>query len=73
VKRFKVLGHVEDLHPDDTQTIVRVIRAKGYECSPEQARELWQQYSRSFAAGWLVLPEDDEELFTIVNAYMVDE
>lgn len=46
----------------DICRIVEALAAGGYQCGPELAEELWKKYSDGYAAGWLHLPEEDEEI-----------
>lgn len=50
-------------YPDDVERIVRVFAERGYEISPTEAQEAWKGYSDCLAAGWLILPENDEDVF----------
>lgn len=51
----------------DTERIVKVAFANGYTISLKQAEAAWEAYSDSMAAGWMRLPEDDEELWNILR------
>ncbi len=46
----------------DVERIVRVLASQGYYVSESDARAAWDRYSDMFAAGWLMLPESDDEL-----------
>ena len=35
--------------------------------SYEDAAEIWEDYSDSYAAGWLILPKDDNELWQTIK------
>jgi hypothetical protein len=58
VKRNDRLDYVYDC-----ERIVKVLASHGYHATIEQAHELWDAHSEMMAAGWLHLPEDDEQLY----------
>jgi hypothetical protein len=45
-------------YPDDVETIVKAFAQDGYDCTPEQAHWLWQEYSDSVCAGWMTVRND---------------
>lgn len=53
-------------YEQDVRRIVRAFAASGYEISANEAYEAWQQYSDGMSAGWLFLPELDEEVFSAI-------
>jgi len=57
-------------HPDDVQRIVRLFREHGYDVSPLEARAVWSIHSGGFAAGWLTLPADSDELWQVLVEYI---
>lgn len=47
----------------DCERIQRVILEKHkVMVTLQQAHELWEEHSDSYAAGWLILPEDDDQI-----------
>lgn len=58
-----------DMYRMDADRIAKCLADRGYEATPQQAVRLWERYSESFAAGWLGLPESDEEVFECVRPY----
>lgn len=49
-------------HKEDAEIIKAVLIKKGYtNAGLNDAISLWGEYSDSYAAGWLGLPEDNEE------------
>jgi hypothetical protein len=48
---------------DDVDRIVKVCAARGYFISDADAHHAWEEWSDCLAASWLVLDEDDDELF----------
>lgn len=51
-----------EYHKEDVARIMRVFSARGYLCSAEVARDLWERYSEYFAASWLFLPVRDQDI-----------
>lgn len=52
---------------DDVKRIQEVLLNNGYSSLLKDCGDLWEAYSDSYAAGWLGLPEDDEELWNILE------
>lgn len=73
MKDIKLRTDDEDYYAGDVKRIAQVLRSKGYNCDSSLARQLWEAYSNSMAAGWMHLPEDDSELFWCVQPYFVEE
>jgi hypothetical protein len=63
--REKILITYEFDYPEDVERIARVVGLT----SLKEAELLWLKYSDSMAAGWLVLPESDDELLLILKGY----
>lgn len=47
---------------DDCQRIQKILLAKGYEVSLHECEDMWESHSESYCAGWLILPDDDNEI-----------
>lgn len=54
---------------DDVRKIVKVFDAKGYRIAEEDARAAWEKYSETMCAGWLILPEKNEDIFNAIIEY----
>jgi hypothetical protein len=63
----------DDDYRADKQAIVDALATQGFECTLEQAGELWERFSASMAAGWLHLPDDPAEIVGNVRAYFEPE
>lgn len=50
-------------YTNDIDRIVKIFADRGYKISSEDAVRSWEEYSDSYAAGWLTLHETDEEIF----------
>jgi len=61
---------------DNTEDIIRMQRLlaeNGYSSDASDCDKLWREYSDSMAAGWLYLPETDDELWSIIWPYVEKE
>lgn len=55
-------------HLEDVKRMQRVLQANGYHADLDDCARLWDDYSDMYAAGWLGLPSDDDELLnTLIN------
>jgi len=55
-------------YPHDVERIVKVLVSAGYIVTPQEAENMWHKYSDSYAAIWLFLPNDDEELLRCLES-----
>lgn len=55
---------------EDVERIQKVLDDNGYDSNLSDCADLWEQYSDESAAGWLSLPDDDTELFRIIEFYI---
>ncbi len=62
----------DDAYGSDITRIQRVLLDHGIFASPEECKALWDEHSASMAAGWLYLPEDDDDLYQTLY-WRVDE
>ena len=53
-------------YPEDCNRIIDVAKKNGWELGKKQAVRLWKGYSEDLAAGWLILPEEDSDLWDIL-------
>ena len=54
-------------YPNDVWRIQNVAMSHGITLTTEQAEAVWRSYSDDMAAGWMSLPESDEELWEIIE------
>ena len=54
-------------HPGDCIRIVVQVNNLGYDETLMEAEELWSKYSDKVEAGWIRLPDTDEELLEILK------
>lgn len=58
-------------HKLDAEIIKGVLIEKGFvNAGLNDAVRLWSGFSDSYAAGWLYLPEDTEEIFRCINPHI---
>ena len=73
MKTLRFKNKAEGEYQHDVERIVRIAATRGYILSPADAQAAWEAYSESMAAGWLGLPEDDNELWWNVEYYLVED
>lgn len=64
------IGDPEDYqhrHKDDVERLQRVLLANGYYSELQSCADIWQNYSDDYEAGWMGMPNDDDELWGIVE------
>lgn len=55
-------------HIGDVKRIQQVLLDNNYSSLLEDCVGLWDDYSDDFCAGWMCLPENDDELFDILES-----
>lgn len=58
-------------YKDDVMRIVRILKERGIECAPLDAQFLWEEYSESMAAGWMTLPDADDEVHGCISLALI--
>lgn len=53
-------------HLSDVERIFAVMSAGGVDTDLNTCAYIWDEYSDDYAAGWLGLPDDDQDLFDTV-------
>lgn len=72
--RLKYKYDRHSLHyPQDVVRIVDIFADRGYIITYNDAARAWEEYSDGLCAGWLVLPDDDEEVFETVFNHFEEE
>lgn len=51
---------------DDVKRMQSVLIREGHLVSLRECVNIWEDYSDSYAAGWMCLPSDDSELYNIL-------
>jgi hypothetical protein len=60
-------------YPDDVRRIQVVAMARGVLLDENQAESAWDRYSDSMAAGWMGLPDDDNDLWSTVSFHLTED
>ena len=65
---FNSAAHIR--YPDDCQRIVEVAAGMCLVLSVAQAQVIWEDYSDSMCAGWLILPSDNWEIQSAIERFI---
>ena len=57
-------------YDSDCEIIVNVAQANGWSINKSEAHSIWSEHSDSMAAGWLFLPDNDNELYRDIAPYL---
>ena len=57
-------------YPRDVERIQKCLANKGYEATLGECESLWDKYSESMCAGWMNLPDTDDDIFRCINSYI---
>lgn len=60
----------KDYYYDDIRRILRVLHSKGYTATVDDIVRAWEAHSEDYCAGWLVLPDNDDEIYTNIMRYL---
>jgi len=58
---------------EDVARIIKICADRDFVISAEDACWSWEKYSENWAAGWLGLGLNDEDVFSDVMEYMMDD
>ena len=58
-------------YPEDCLRIRNVLFVHGYIASFTECEELWAEYSNDLCAGWIFLPEEDDDIWRILEDYVL--
>lgn len=64
---------IYDQYPGDTDRIMTACKENGIELTRKEAIEYWSRYSDMLSAGWLILPDSNEEIFNCIKPYIEEE
>jgi hypothetical protein len=71
MKEIEIISEHGEHHKEDIRRIKNILIEKGYNASMTHAEMLWDRFSSSMAAGWMILPESDDEVFNCIRYYLV--
>lgn len=66
------LNEHQQRHASDVERIQRVALSHGVLLGWMDAYSLWDNHSDSYAAGWLFLPDNDDELWNTIKYEIQD-
>lgn len=58
---------------NDIDRLVMAYQKKGYKISRDQAEGLWDEYSLSLHASWIIMPDNLDELFETTKEFAREE
>jgi hypothetical protein len=68
MKRIAIPPEEDFPYIEDVRRIVRVLAERDIICSENDARELWNRYSDSMAAGWMGMDyQTDDEVYSCIG------
>lgn len=66
------IGEYGERHRDDCERIKSILVQRGFiNAGLRDALWLWGEYSDSYAAGWLSLPDEDEDVYNCIKNLIV--
>lgn len=69
MKRIRILDEDEAYWWEDCKRLVRVFAERSITITIPEAKKLWERYSDGMSAGWMGMPDSDDDLFTMVEIY----
>lgn len=63
-------GEMDSVFEDDIERIISVAGKHNIMIEPEAAHDIWGEISSGWAAGWLDLPQDDDDLWEMMRPYL---
>jgi len=69
MKKIEIISEHGERYIDDIRRIKKILRERDYDATLTISEALWDKYSYSMAAGWMTLPDDDEEVFDCIKSY----
>ncbi len=70
MKEIEIVSEHGERYIDDIKRIKRILIEHDYNASLTLAEMLWDRYSDSMCAGWMGLPDEDEEVFCCISPYI---
>lgn len=70
MKEIEIVSSHGQEYIDDIKRIKRILIEHGYNATLTLAEVLWEKYSESMCAGWMSLPDNDEEVFDCISYYL---
>ena len=73
IRKIRYEENYQHRHQSDVERLQRVMLAHGYDADLPSAADIWEDYSDSYAAGWLGMPDDDNKLWQIIQLMVEDK
>jgi len=70
MNEIEIISNHGERYRDDILRIKRILIEKGYKGTLTNAEALWDKYSDTMAAGWMCLPETDDEVFDCISDFL---
>lgn len=67
IKKIRDNENFDHRHLSDVKRIQEVLMKNGYDADLPSCAEIWEEHSDSYAAGWLGLPSDDNEIWGVIE------
>jgi hypothetical protein len=62
-------NEVDIYYLEDCKRIKEIFKERGEYITLQQAEKMWQHFSNLMCAGWMMLPEDDDEVYLAAKRY----
>jgi len=72
MKDIEIISEHGEKYREDILRIKKILIEKGYNATLTVAEHLWDKYSHSMAAGWMNLPDNDDDVFGCIRTYLPD-
>ena len=73
IRKIRYEDNYQHRHQSDVERLQRVMLANGYDADLQSAAGIWEEYSDDYAAGWMGMPDDDNELWQIIQLRVEEE
>ena len=71
MRTIRIIPHqfVDNGYSDDIDRIVTIFSERSYNITRPEAQELWNRHSTDNAAGWLIMPEHDTQIWEALKRH----
>lgn len=70
MKEIEIISEHGEMYRGDIERIKKILIEKDYNATLTTTEMLWDKYSDSMCAGWMGLPDDDEDVFRCICNYL---
>lgn len=68
-KKIRLVTDYDSFELHGAVRVQSALARQGFDCSIAEAHRLWEAFSESMCAGWMHIPNDDDEVLASVRAY----